>query len=72
MKARQSLKIRELGQGLITAGLLTLDGQAKAPGVPRSTAWTILKARYKNYGLSAKLINQPHVGFAHLPPCALW
>jgi hypothetical protein len=35
MKARQSLKIRELGQGLIAAGLPTLDEQAKALGVPR-------------------------------------
>jgi hypothetical protein len=43
---------------LIATGYFTLDKQAKALGVPRSTAWTILKARHKNYGLSGKLIKR--------------
>jgi hypothetical protein len=67
MKARQSAKIQELGQALIDAGLCTLDEQANALGLPRSTAWTILKARHKNYGLSVKLINRM-LASQHLPP----
>ena len=66
-KAQQSLKIQEIGQALIAAGFDTLDKQATALEVPRSTAWTILKARHKNYGLSAKLINRM-LASQHLPP----
>ena len=48
MKARQSSKIRELAEAVESAGFLTLDEQARALGVPRSTAWTIV-------GLAIKL-----------------
>ena len=58
MKTRQSCKIRELGDSLITEGLLTLDQQAQALGLGRSTAWTILKANHKASGLSAAIINR--------------
>jgi hypothetical protein len=51
LKARQSLKIQE-----IAAGFVTLDKQAKALGVPRSTAWTIVAALHKKSGLSPKLV----------------
>jgi hypothetical protein len=54
MKARQSAKIRELGQALIDAGLR----QADALGLRRSTAWTILKTRHKSTGLSAAIIER--------------
>ena len=63
MKARQSAKIQKLGQALIDAGLCTLDEQANALGLPRSTAWTILKACHKSSGLSAMIIERiwcPH------------
>jgi hypothetical protein len=55
-KARQSSKIREIGEALITAGFVSLDAQAKALGLPRSTAWTILSAEHKSTGISAKII----------------
>jgi hypothetical protein len=61
------MKIREIGQTLIAAGFFTLDEQTKALGVPRSTAWTILQARHKNYGLSEKLIKRM-LASQHLPP----
>jgi len=67
IKVRQSMKIREIGQALIAAGFFTLDEQTKALGVPRSTAWTILQARHKNYGLSEKLIKRM-LASQHLPP----
>jgi len=58
MKARQSSKIRELGEALIALGFLTLDQQAKALGLARSTTWTLLQANHKGSGLSATVINR--------------
>jgi hypothetical protein len=68
MKARQSAKIRELGQALIDAGLRTLDAQADALGLPRSTAWTIVKTCHKTSGLSAGSIERMLA--SKLPPRA--
>ena len=56
LKARQSFKIREIGNALTTAGIVSLDAQAKALGLPRSTAWTILSAEHKGTGISARII----------------
>ena len=56
LKARQSSKIREIGNALITAGIVSLDAQAKALGLPRSTAWTILAAEHKGTGISARIV----------------
>ncbi|MGA6966235.1 MAG: hypothetical protein WBZ51_21800, partial [Xanthobacteraceae bacterium] len=56
LKARQSSKIREIGEALITTGFVSLDAQAKVLGLPRSTAWTILSAEHKSTGISAKII----------------
>jgi hypothetical protein len=58
LKARQSSKIREIGGALIALGYLALDEQAKALGLARSTAWTILQANHKSSGLSATVINR--------------
>jgi hypothetical protein len=69
MKARQSAKIRELGQALIDAGLRSLDEQAYALGLSRSTAWTILKTCHKSSGLSAAIIERM-LGSSKLPPRA--
>jgi hypothetical protein len=41
---------------LIAAGFVTLDKQATALELPRSTAWTILSAEHKGTGLSARII----------------
>src|SRR6266498_2970458 len=67
MKARQSSKIREIGDALVAMGLLTLDEQAKALGLGRSTAWTILQASHKGSGLSAAVVNQM-LAAPQLPP----
>src|SRR5712691_1740647 len=58
MKARQASKIKALGDALVTAGFVTLDEQAEALDLPRSTTWTILKANHKASGLSATIINR--------------
>ena len=57
-KQRQSSKIKELSDALVAAGFLSLDEQATALGLSRSTTWTILRAKHKNYGLSGALINR--------------
>jgi hypothetical protein len=58
MKSLQADKIKEIGQALVLSGLVTLDQQANALGISRSTAWTILNAKHKTSGLSAIVINQ--------------
>ena len=55
-KARQSIKIRELAASLKRAGVASLDAQAQALGIARSTAWTILRGRHKTSGISAKVV----------------
>src|ERR1700741_1375578 len=57
-KERQSFKIKELSDALVAAGFLSLDEQAAALGLSRSTTWAILKGRHKNYGLSGSVINR--------------
>jgi hypothetical protein len=58
MKARQAAKIRQLGEALAAAGLMTLDKQATALGLSRSTTWTILKGHHKGSGLSTAIIKR--------------
>jgi hypothetical protein len=57
-KARQSIKLRELKIALTSAGFRTLDEQARALGLCRSTTWTILGGNHKASGLSATIINR--------------
>ena len=57
-KKRQSAKIAELRRVLMEAGYCSLDQQADALGLCRSTTWTILKAGHKASGLSGSVINQ--------------
>ena len=67
MKARQSAKITKIGDALVAAGYLTLDQQAMALGLPRSTTWAVLQAKHKNSGLSATVIRSM-LASRHLPP----
>jgi hypothetical protein len=66
-KLLQSDKIRQIGEALMRSGLVTLDQQADALGLSRSTAWTILNPKYKGSGLSAIVINQMLIA-PRLPP----
>jgi predicted DNA-binding transcriptional regulator AlpA len=65
MKSLQAAKISEVAQALINTGYVHLPEQASVLGLPRSTTWTILNAKHKNYGLSAAVIKrmlaQPHL-----------
>jgi hypothetical protein len=67
IKARQAAKIRQLGEALASAGILTLDKQAKALGLSRSTTWTILKGHHKGSGLSSAIVSRM-LAAPQLPP----
>ena len=68
-KTRQTSRIRELGAALAADGLVTLGEQARALGLSRSSAWTVLKANHKASGLAAGTINQM-LSSPALPPRA--
>jgi hypothetical protein len=51
-------KIRDIIEALISSGCTSLDHQAKALGLHRSTAWTIIRSRHKLGRLSSKTIER--------------
>jgi len=55
-RARQWAKIREITESLRLAGFQSLDEQAEAIGLSRSTTWSILKGLHKYSGLSTTTI----------------
>ena len=69
MKGRQCAKIRDLRQALIDAGYQSLDQQATALGLSRSTAWAVLQGHHKASGLSAAIIRRM-MASQRLPPSA--
>ena len=54
----QATKMREIRDALITAGYLHLDAQARALGLSRSTAWSILQANHKRTAITAAVIKR--------------
>jgi hypothetical protein len=66
-RVRQTFRLQDIKDALATSGLVTLDEQAKALGLSRSTAWTILRANHKTSGLSAKTIKRI-LASRQLPP----
>jgi predicted DNA-binding transcriptional regulator AlpA len=68
-KARQAIRIKELGAALAADGFVTLDEQARALGLSRSTAWAVLKANHKTSDLAAPTINRM-LSSPELPPRA--
>ena len=65
-RKQQRLKIEEIGRTLAECGFVELDEQAYALGLPRSTAWTVIRATHKTSGLSAMTINRM-LATDHLP-----
>jgi hypothetical protein len=60
-------KIQNIVDALIADGYLSLDAQAKALGVCRSTAWTIVKTKHKLDRLSFEVTNSM-LANPELPP----
>src|SRR6476661_5218124 len=58
MKSKQCTRIGELREALLASGFYTLDEQARALGIGRSTTWVLLRAGHKSSGISATLINR--------------
>jgi len=44
---RRPAPFLQIAEALVEAGYRSLDAQAKALGIHRSTAWTIIKAKHK-------------------------
>src|SRR5262245_2095225 len=53
-----STELERISNALIASGYISLDEQAKALGVHRNTAWTIVKNKHKLGRLSAKTIDR--------------
>jgi hypothetical protein len=53
-----SIELQRISEALISSGCSTLDKQAKALGLRRSTAWTIIRNKHKLGRLSAKTIGR--------------
>lgn len=58
IKLLQCTKIAELRQALFIAGFRSLDSQALALGLRRSSTWSVLRAQHKSSGLTASTIRQ--------------
>jgi hypothetical protein len=58
IKARQSAKISQIIQALTSAGICSLDEQAVALGLNRSTVWNMRRGNHKGSGLSPKIIHR--------------
>jgi hypothetical protein len=53
-----SIELGRISDALVSSGYTSLDQQAQALGVHRSTAWTIVKNKHKLNRLSAKTIDR--------------
>ena len=53
-KRQHPIDLQQIREALIKSGHSRLDQQAKALGLRRSTAWTIVKAKHKLGRLNAK------------------
>lgn len=58
IKNRQSVKIGQIIQALDSVGICTLDEQAFALGLNRSTVWNMRRGNHKGSGLSPKIIDR--------------
>lgn len=61
------IELGRISEALISSGYTSLDKQAKALGVHRSTAWVIIKNKHKLGRLSAKTANRI-LGNPQTPP----
>ena len=53
-----SIELGRIGETLVSSGYTSLDEQAQALGIHRSTAWTIVKNKHKLGRLSAKTVDR--------------
>ena len=58
MPPKHTVGLQHISEALIASGYTKLDAQAKALGLHRSTAWTIIKTKHKLDRLSTKTIKR--------------
>jgi hypothetical protein len=66
--ARRTTPVQHIADALVAAGYTTLDQQAKALGIHRATAWTIIRTKHKLGYLNAKTTERMLTN-PELPPC---
>ena len=66
--ARRTVPVQHIADALIEAGYTSLDEQAKALGIHRATAWTIIKTKHKLGYLNAKTTERM-LANPELPQC---
>ena len=52
--SKSQVQLQEIANALIADGYTSLDEQAKALGIHRATAWTIIKRKHKRGRLNSK------------------
>jgi hypothetical protein len=57
-RCHYSVNIQQIADALVVDGYTTLDAQAKALGIHRATAWTIIRAKHKLGRLNSKTIDR--------------
>jgi len=66
-RAGRTTSIQHIADALVAAGYTSLDKQAKALGIHRATAWTIIKTKHKlgrlNTATTSRMLENPE-----LPP----
>lgn len=55
---RRKNALEDIAEALKSSGYMSLDEQAKALGLPRSTTWTIMRSKHKLGRLSTKTANR--------------
>jgi hypothetical protein len=55
---RYTITLQNISEALVTSGFTSLDEQAKALGVHRATAWTIVKHKHKLGRLNRETVNR--------------
>jgi predicted DNA-binding transcriptional regulator AlpA len=58
IKNRQTVKICQIIEALMSEGFCSLNEQAVALGLNRSTVWNMRRGNHKSYGLSPKIIDR--------------
>ena len=64
---RRTTPIEDIADALVAAGYTCLDKQAKALGIHRATAWTIIKKKHKLGRLNSDTVNRM-LANRELPP----
>ena len=66
-RRKYTTNIQHIAKALVAAGCTSLDKQAKALGIHRATAWTIIRTKHKHDRLNTKTTNRM-LANPELPP----